>query len=210
MKQQPEPIDIYVESNFVLELALLQEQCESCERLIELAETGKVRLIVPAYSLLEPYEKLGRQANQRLTLSNALNAEIKQLSRSTPYQNEMDTMQHVSGVLVRSSAEEKERLRRAVDRILAVAETIELDTQILRSANTYQLHLPLSPQDAVVYASVLSHLSTSTATAKCFLNKNSKDFDDPDIEEQLNTYSCKMLFSFDRGYQYVIRAKKHA
>lgn len=210
MKQQPEPIDLYVESNFVVELALSQEQHESCERLIELAGTDKVNLIVPAYSLVEPYEKIGRQASDRLKVSKALEAEAKHLSRSTSYHDEIDAMQHVTGLLVRSSAEEKEGLRSAIDRIRAIAKIISLDTQILNSASEYQLEYSLSPQDAIVYASVLSHLSTSTAAVKCFLNKDRKDFDDPDIEETLNSYGCKMLFSFDRGYQYVARPKKHA
>ena len=87
---------------------------------------------------------------------------MEQLSRSKPYQDETAAMQHVSGLLIRSSAEERERLRRNIDRILAVAEIIDTDAQILRSAGKYQLDLPLSPHDAVVYASVLSHLSTST------------------------------------------------
>lgn len=123
MKQQPEPIDLYVESNFVVELALSQEQHESCERLIELAGTDKVNLIVPAYSLVEPYEKIGRQASDRLKVSKALEAEAKHLSRSTSYHDEIDAMQHVTGLLVRSSAEEKEGLRSAIDRIRAIAKS---------------------------------------------------------------------------------------
>ncbi|MGB6295983.1 MAG: hypothetical protein WBF90_07325 [Rivularia sp. (in: cyanobacteria)] len=44
-------MDVYVESNFVLELALLQEQHKSCQELLDLAEIKKIRLIVPAFSL---------------------------------------------------------------------------------------------------------------------------------------------------------------
>jgi hypothetical protein len=36
------------------------------------------------------------------------------------------------------------------------------------------------------------------------LNKNSKDFDDPDISEMLEKYKCKMLTRFDHGHQYII------
>ena len=44
-------MNVYVESNFVLELALAQEQFESCEGILSLCEAGNVRLVVPAYSL---------------------------------------------------------------------------------------------------------------------------------------------------------------
>lgn len=49
---------VYVETNFVLELALRQEQNESCEALLRLAEASRIGLVVPAFSLLEPYATL--------------------------------------------------------------------------------------------------------------------------------------------------------
>ena len=54
-------MNVYVESNFVLELALLQEQSASCEEILGLCEAGRVQLVVPAYSLAEPYETLVRR-----------------------------------------------------------------------------------------------------------------------------------------------------
>ena len=196
-------MDVYVESNFVLELALLQEQHESCERIIELSEAGKIHLVLPAYCLVEPYETIVRYAKNRTRVSNDLATEVKQLSRSQPYQEEIDALQKVTGFLVRSLEEEKERLGHTVNRLIAVSEIIPLDAQTFINASRYQLDHDLSLQDSIVYASVLNHLSTSTSAAKCFLNRNSKDFDDPDIEETLNNYGCKMLFSFDNGYGYI-------
>lgn len=196
-------MDVYVESNFVLELALLQEQHESCEKIIELSEAGKVRLILPAYSLIEPYETIVRFAKTRAKISNDLTTEVKQLSRSKPYQEEIEALQKVTGFLVRSQEEEKARLRSTIDRLLAVTEIIPLDAQILSSASKYQVGHDLSPQDSIVYASVLQHLSASSTAAKCFLNRNSKDFDDPDIVDTLDKYGCKMLFSFTNGYGYI-------
>lgn len=40
-------MNVYVESNFVLEQALGQEQSESCEELIRIAGTGSVHLFIP-------------------------------------------------------------------------------------------------------------------------------------------------------------------
>jgi hypothetical protein len=44
----------YVESNFVLELPLQQEECEDCSAIVELASQGRLVLVVPAFSLAEP------------------------------------------------------------------------------------------------------------------------------------------------------------
>lgn len=196
-------MDVYVESNFVLEVALLQEQQESCEKIVELCETGKAHLVLPAYSLVEPHETIVRYAKNRTKISNDLTTEMKQLSRSKPYQEEIDALQSITGFLIRSQEEEKERLRNTIERLLRVSEVVPLDSQILISARKYQLDHDLSPQDSIVYASVLNHLNSSTSSAKCFLNRNSKDFDDPDIVDVLNGYGCKMLFSFNAGYGYI-------
>jgi PIN domain-containing protein len=197
-------MDVYVESNFVLELALSQEQHESCERIVELCEANNARLILPAYSLVEPYETMGRYAKERTRVSNELATQMKQLARSKPYHNEIDALQEVSGFLARSLEKDKDRLRDTIKRLLAVANIIPLEAPTLLSAIKHQLDHDFSVQDSVVYAAVLSHLSASTAMAKCFLNRNSKDFDDPDIEEALRVYGCKMLFSFEHGHRYIL------
>jgi hypothetical protein len=196
-------MDVYLESNFVVELTLLQEQHDSCEKILELSELGRIHLIVPAYSLVEPHETLIRYAKNRTKLSNELATEFKQLSRSTPYKEAVNDLQKVTGLLIRSQEEEKERLRDALTRILKIAEVIPLRSEILSSAMIFQAQHDLSPQDAIVYASVLDHLRTSSVTSKCFLNRNSKDFDDPDIVDALDRHGCKMLFRFDAGYSYI-------
>lgn len=48
-------MNVYVESNFVLQLALLQEFHASCEAIVNLCEAGCARLVIPAFSLIEPY-----------------------------------------------------------------------------------------------------------------------------------------------------------
>jgi hypothetical protein len=39
----------YVESNFILELAFRQEDHQSCESLLQLAEVGSIQLVLPAF-----------------------------------------------------------------------------------------------------------------------------------------------------------------
>jgi hypothetical protein len=77
-------MDVYIESNFVLEVALLQEQHESCEKIIALCESNKIHLILPAYSLVEPHETIIRRAKDRAKISSDLENQVKQLLRSKP------------------------------------------------------------------------------------------------------------------------------
>jgi hypothetical protein len=53
-------VNVYVETNFVLELAFQQEQFVSCEQILQLGEAGGIKLVIPAYSLAEPHEKIIR------------------------------------------------------------------------------------------------------------------------------------------------------
>lgn len=49
-------MNVYVESNFMLDLASLQEQHAPCENIFRLCERGSARLVIPVYSLIEPYK----------------------------------------------------------------------------------------------------------------------------------------------------------
>ena len=59
---------VYLESNFVLELAYLQEEHESAEEILKLAEEDRIRLVLPAYSVGEPYDSWVRRSKQRTEL----------------------------------------------------------------------------------------------------------------------------------------------
>lgn len=196
-------MNVYVESNFVLELALVQEQHASCEEIVRLAEAGRARLVIPAYSLAEPHETLVRRRRQRKQLKAHLDEELRQLSRTATYSQQLGGFENLTTVLIDSADEEAKRLEQLQGRLLKSVEIIPLDASILAAATRYQLKHDLSPQDALVYASVLSHLAGSAAPESCFLNKNSKDFDDPDIVAELKQHTCKLIPRFDDGCEYV-------
>lgn len=196
-------MNIYVETNFVLELALVQEQHASCEAILALCETGSAKLALPAFCIAESYETLIRRAHRRTQIANDLAAELRQLGRSRPYRHEMDAFQSMTGLLARSLQEEDRRLVDALEQILSVASIIALEASIVLGAADYRDRYKFQPQDAIVYSSVLSHLSLTGNSESCFINRNSRDFDDPDIVQSLESRNCRMLFSFEDGYNYI-------
>jgi predicted nucleic acid-binding protein len=197
-------MNVYVETNFVLELALLQEQHQSCEAILRLCESGKANLILPAYCLVEPYETLIRRQRERKRLGTSLGNEITLLARTSCYTRQIDVSREVVGFLVRSSDDEISRMTNVRTKFLEIAEIISLDHAVLEVAAQHQLNYDLLPQDAIVFSSVLAHLSQYNPGRSCFLNKNSKDFDDPDIRQELEQYNCTMLPRFDNGYQFLV------
>ena len=52
---------VYVETNFVLELALEQAQHAECEEILRLAESKSVEIALPAFSFVESASKVERR-----------------------------------------------------------------------------------------------------------------------------------------------------
>jgi hypothetical protein len=73
---------VLVESNFVLELALEQEEAGHADAIVRLASERSIELVVPAWSLGEPYETLGRRTKDREATVRTLQREALQLVRS--------------------------------------------------------------------------------------------------------------------------------
>ncbi|MBE9118574.1 DUF4935 domain-containing protein [Lusitaniella coriacea LEGE 07157] len=196
-------MNIYVETNFVLELTFEQEQCASCEQILQLCETEQAKLIIPAYSLAEPHEKLTRQARSRRELQQSLDAELRQLLRTASYANRIESIQDIASLMVQSNEEERNRFIQYRKRLLKIGEIAALTSEILIEAAACETTYALTPQDALVYASVIDHLRRYQPQKACFLNRNSKDFDNPDIVDELNRYNCRMIPRFDRGYSFL-------
>ena len=195
---------IYVESNFVLELALQQEQASSCEEILELCEGVDRELVVPAYSLAEPYETLIRRRKERERIQRDLYVELQQLARSATYSGRLDAFDAVSTLLIGTAEQDAARLEEVRSQIMGRCTIIPLGRSVLAEAARYQRVHDFGPQDAIVYASVVSHLVGIPADERaCFLNRNFKDFEDQRVVEELEGYRCKLLPSFDAGFGYI-------
>mgnify|MGYP002777125130 CR=1 FL=1 len=197
-------MNIYVETNFVLELTFEQEQWSSCEQILQLCEASQAELIIPAYSLTEPYEKLTRQSRNRKTLQLQLDAELSQLSRTASYTNLVKSIKEdIASLMVQSNEEERLRFDRYRQRILSIGDVIALTADILSEAALCETQYGLASQDALVFASVVSHLRNDKPHRSCFLNRNSKDFGSPDVVDQLNQFNCRVILSFENGYEFI-------
>jgi predicted nucleic acid-binding protein len=196
-------VNIYVETNFVLELTFEQEQCASCEQILQLCEAGKAKLIIPAYSFAEPHEKLIRQATRRQDLQKTLDAELKQLKRTASYTKRIESIQDIANLMVQSNEEERNRFIQYRERLLNAGEIVALTIDILIKAASHEATYALTPQDALVFASVTEHLRRDQPQQACLLNRNSKDFDTPDIVNELKQFNCRMIPRFDHGYRFL-------
>jgi hypothetical protein len=94
---------VYVESNFVLEQALQQEQCDACNGIVDLAASGRISLVVPAFSLAEPHQALALKEKARSRLSNELQTHLSELGRTRAYRAVPDDFGALVSILIRSA-----------------------------------------------------------------------------------------------------------
>jgi predicted nucleic acid-binding protein len=197
-------VNVYVESNFVLELTLLQASHASCEAILHLAEVGAARLVIPAFSLIEPHETLRRRQVRRRRMKIDLDQEFGQLARTASHSSRLADFANLTSLLIDSAEEDNRRLEEVRTRLLAVADTVSIDTSILLAAARHRTIHGLTPHDAVVYSSVLAHLDLSDRLPSCFLNADARDFDDPELVEELARCNCELIPSFDAGCQFLL------
>lgn len=197
-------MNIYVETNFVLEIALAQEQHQACEDVLALCQANRSQLLIPAFSIAEPYQTLKRRHNQRRRTRHELDRELIQLARIAGYAQSLSGSQSLVDLLIDSTDEEARRLETTRAQLIQTGTILPLDASVLRAATAYQAKYDLSPEDAIVYATVLSHLKGHSSGKSCFLNRNTRDFDDPDLVAELKQCGCKMVPRFDSGYQYIM------
>lgn len=188
---------LYVESNFVLEIALGQEELAPAERLLAAAEAGTIVLATPSFSLSEPFARVTRGIRDRGRLRNQLNAQVDQLARSTPHQTEVVALQAVPGLFAAIDKREEDRLTGTVERLLATARLIPPDLPTFRAATDYRDRYGLDIQDAIVLASVVADLKTLPLGGTHLLaNRNKKDFNDPGIFAELRRLGCEIVWTF--------------
>lgn len=196
-------MNVYVESNFVLEQALEQEQSESCQRLLNFSAQGSIQIVIPAFSLAEPYITLMHKGNERSKLGAELQRQLSELGRSKPYRQASSSFNELIALLIRSADSERAGLERAIEGILKTAEVIPLDSDMFYRAAGMPTAFDMSIQDSIVLASVVHHLCETKPIRSCFLNRNTKDFDDPNVREMLEELGCKFFGRFDRGVKFI-------
>jgi predicted nucleic acid-binding protein len=194
---------VYVETNFVLELALQQEQHEACEAILQLAEAQDIALILPACSAAEASTTLGRRKGERQNLLNEIARHLREIARMRGHAHEVEKARaSMQALLLDTSQDAIDRLDGIIRRLQDSVQILPLSGADITTALALRTKHGLSYPDALVLASVLDDPELGRTTS-CFLNRNTKDFDDPRIEALLAKQHCKLLGSFESGLQYI-------
>lgn len=194
---------VYVESNFVLELVLEQEQHLACAEVVRLAETGTIELVIPALGLIEPYMTLHRRRREHREATGSIQKYLHQLARTASLaSSSMRTSKDVKRLLDASTLAAWQRYDELRARLARLAVVLPLTDGSLRTAEKLCVQHELELPDATILAAILYDLRRD-GLEPCFLNRNTNDFSKPAIVAMLAEHGCKLLGSFDDGLAYM-------
>lgn len=196
---------VYVESNFVLEVALEQEQSSAAEAILKLAESGKITIAFPSFALSEPFSTVMHRNRERVELHNRLTASLGQLQRSEMHKQTIHDLQPLLIILINAANREFDLLHATVSRLLKAGKSIELDETCLEQALNYQVLVGLKPQDSIIYSAIVADMRRKASTeAKCFLSRDREAFStNSGIKPELATYNCRYIGNFVQGLDFI-------
>lgn len=202
-------MNVFVESNFLLEIAFQQEHHTACERILAGAATEKYTLHVPQYALTEVFQTLHRRSSERAEYQRYFQKEIEQHRREAEVDS--DEVDHLvrllNDLLTTRTATQAARLFALTQKLAAEAPGPPLTAAVLTEAPALQAAHGLGAQDALVYASVLAGLRQLPDGPKLFITRNNSDFEKPSIVEELQRHTCKLLANF-KGAADLLEFKK--
>ncbi len=199
---------VYVESNFLLEVALEQEQLSSAEAILKLTEESKIELAFPSFALSEPFATVMHRDNERTKLHQDLTMTLGQLQRSEPHKQTIHDLQPLLTILQYAVDREFALLHSTLARLLDVGQSIELDKSSLKQALVYQGQFDLGPQDSIIYSTIIADLQKRPRQeVKCFLSRDKRAFfAKPGIRSELTSYNCRYIESFKQGLDFIQHA----
>ncbi len=198
---------VYVETNYVLQLALRQEEAGASDSILERARRDLIKLVFPAFSLSEPYSTLSYHAVERRAIYNSLRQQLALLRRSEPHQQTASVLQQLLSMWTSLGAREIDLLHTAIVELVTIGRAIQTEIEDIQQSVHYRNLYGLSPQDAIILSAIIRDLQTQDLNeVKCFISTNVKDFGDPDIRAELKSFNCRYISKLVDGLAFIDNA----
>ncbi len=198
---------VYIESNFMLEIALEQEQSSAARSIFSLAESRQIELAYPSFVLSEPFESVMRARRERNTTYKSLEKVLSDLERSEPHKQIMLDLKPVINVLKNAHKMQIDLLYTIFGQLARIGRCIHIDASIFGDASAYRDSLDLSPQDSIIYSAMVADLKKQPEQErKCFLSRDRKAFGNDDyrsVKAELEKHNCRYIGSFTQALDFI-------
>jgi hypothetical protein len=189
-------VRLYVETNFVVELSTTQPGSRACWAIVDAGATSELDLVIPAFSLVEPYWTFEARRRERADLQRRAETEVGQLARSENLATQAESLARSLPLLTSASEEHRLGFDRARNSLRNTARVVQLDARVLELSERYATVFGLSAFDAIVAASVVDDLSANPLDGVIFVTQDAKDFGDPDLLSEFRGAGCEVVYSF--------------
>ncbi len=199
-------MNVYVESGFILTLALQQDDYRAARRILTLAQQRRITLKIPTFSVSEPIATVQYRANNRHRLIEELRKEIRELGRTEPHESMADELGQYLTQLAEVRQIQLDAIEALVLELSRSCELLQLDAGVLARAVSYKTAYDLQLQDAIILASVILDLERAQRPDDAlFISQNVKDFGVPAIYHALERLRCKYLSDFTNAVRFIER-----
>ncbi|MGI8550397.1 MAG: hypothetical protein ACR2PL_06295 [Dehalococcoidia bacterium] len=199
-------MNVYVESGFVLTLALQQEEHQAAEQILELARQRRMSLRMPAFSLSEPFATVQYRANNRHRLIDELRKELRELGRTRPHVSLARDLDQYTIQMAQVLQTQLAAMEATVLELSRHCQLLQLDATVLDRASSYKTAYNLRLPDAIILVSIVLDLERALAPGdSVFISQNVKDFENPSIQDTLQRLNCKYLADFTNAVRFIER-----
>jgi len=188
---------VYVETNFLFELATARDKNESCATLLEWCRQRRIALRVPTYALPETRAAMRRRAAVQTGVARDLEDQYRDVDRlRTP--EIADLYLESAKELERTPRNERTRLSLVIEELFRSATFIALDHEVVKLSEHFRTSKVLSGDgDLLIFASIIRDLELRKSngdTSPSLLVTGDADFGNG--RKWLKPYSCDLLTSY--------------
>jgi hypothetical protein len=201
---------VVVETNFVIELVLQQEQSTACEEILALcSSSAAAQLAIPAFSVIEAGTTFERiRGQRRVFVQQDVSRFARESGRAKILQRFEKIVRELDAELVRAEIDEAARWLDFRVRTLAGMVVISINGDMLEETVALELGREIDRfPDAVVFASVKAYLAKIRASdadqPACFVSRDKKAFRRSVLVKQLHRLNCAYIDSFDSAVAYI-------
>lgn len=132
-------MNVYVETNFIIELALKRNEYPSCESILNSAISNRISLLIPSLALVESFSAIYRRTTSSNEVRASLQKQRSEARRSGLQSNkELEKqIENFDSILANVSMEEDESIQKVFSRVGKVAEIIEMEHGIIELFQKY-------------------------------------------------------------------------
>lgn len=194
---------LIVETNFILHIALRQEQAEPAETLLTRAEAGSIRLAMPASAISEAVSLVTYRRRDRIRQVDQLDPLLQELQRSSPHTALSTSLQALVKSVGQTGVADIDFARSVIDRCVQVADLLPLDVQAWSIAKAAVTRFNLELGDAMIYGAATRYLQTTKLPTSVFCSTDSAAFSSRDIRQELKSMGCHVIGKFEDVIAYL-------